>query len=268
MNKKFTILLSGAITGFILFCIIGLILLYFLDRDIKDIKNTQVKSHVNQMKTNQLLLSSMEWSTKRQKYVLFMRDMIMSEWQRIGEKNIDVSKAYNYSEIIMRNVENFPQIDPSFILSMACVESAFGEGAVSFRGAMGLLQIMPFTARPYFDLYGIPYSDSALHQPVINIKIGIRYMADIMSCYSNVEKSLAVYNGGKWGVYYPDSMLKVPEETKKYVPCVMAKWKEYKSVFENYRIDSLRMKDEFKDEAKTDIKNDTKNNKTLKTRKT
>ena len=250
MNKKLVLLISGVITGFILVFILGLILLYFLDKDLKEIKNTQVKSQVNQVKTNQLLLSTMDWSTKRQKYILFMRDMIISEWQRIGDKNIDVSKAYNYSETIMKNVENFPHIDPSLILSMACNESAFGEAAVSFRGARGVLQIMPFTAKPYFELYGIPYSDSALHQPAVNIKIGIRYVADILSCYSNVETCLAVYNGGKWGSYYPDSMRKVPEETKRYVPCVMAKWKEYKSVFESYRIDSLKIKDDIKEETK------------------
>jgi len=242
-DKKFLILITLIIVGLLTLCGAGLFLLNALHKELKDIKTTQKESHVNQIRTNQLLLSSMDWSTKRQKYILFMRDMIISEWKRVGEKKIDISKAYNYSEIIMRNVENFPQIDPSLILSMICVESAFGEKATSFRGAIGMLQIMPLTARPYFEVYGIPYSDSALYQPSLNLKIGIKYIADITSCYPNMETSVAVYNGGKWGTYYPDSMSKVPEETKKYVPAVVSKWKEYHNLFEVYRVDSMIVKD-------------------------
>jgi soluble lytic murein transglycosylase-like protein len=241
-DRKFYLLLALIISGLMVLCVLGLVLLFGLQRELKDIKSTQKESHVNQIRTNQLLLSSMDWSTRRQKYILFMRDMILAEWKRIGEKNVDISKAYNYSEIIMRNVENFPNIDPSLILSMACVESAFGEKATSPKGAAGMLQIMPYTARPYFELYGLPYSDSALYQPPINLKIGIKLLADILASCHSVETSIAVYNGGKWGLNYPDLMDKVPDETKRYVPCVVAKWKEYKDLYETYHVDSLMMK--------------------------
>ena len=241
-DRKHKFLLALIISGLLFLCIVGLVILFGVQRELKDIKSTQREGHVNQIKTNQLLLSSMDWSTRRQKYILFMRDMIVSEWSRIGEKNLDVSKAYNYAEIIMRNVENFPNIDPSLILSMACIESAFGEKAVSFKGAIGLLQLMPYTARPYFELYGIPYSDSALAQPPVNFKIGIKYFSEIVASYPRIETSVAVYNGGKWGSYYPDYMSKVPDETKGYVPNVLKKWKEYKDLFETYRVDSLLIK--------------------------
>jgi hypothetical protein len=237
-DKKFHILLILIIFGLLFLCISGLMFLSGLKNELKDIKSTQKQSHVNQIKTNQLLLSSMDWSTQRQKYILFMREMIVAEWERIGEKNVDVSKAYSYAEIIMRNVENFPNIDPSLILSMACVESAFGEKATSLMGAAGMLQLMPFTARPYFELYGLPYSDSALYIPQINVKIGVRHFADILVSYNNVETSVAVYNGGKWGSFYPSNMQKVPEETQKYVPSVIAKWKEYSELYKTYRVDS------------------------------
>jgi soluble lytic murein transglycosylase-like protein len=250
-DKKFITLVIFTIMGLLSLCIVGLVILYFLHKDINYIRFSQKENQINQIKTNQLLLSSMDWSTKRQKYILFMRDMMLNEWAKIGEKKIDISKAYDYSEIIMRNVENFPHIDPSLILSMACVESSFGEKATSFMGAVGMLQIMPLTAKPYFELYSIPYSDSALYKPPINLKIGIKYFADILSCYPNMETSVAVYNGGKWGSYYPDSMLKVPEETRRYVPCVVAKWKEYKDKFETYRIDSLLIKSGSKKNSRT-----------------
>lgn len=249
-DMKFITLVVLTIAGLLSLCVVGLMLLYFLHKEIKDIKFTQKENHVNQIKTNQLLLSSMDWSTKRQKYILFMRDMMTREWTRIGEKKIDISKAYDYSEIIMKNIENFPHIDPALILSMACVESSFGEKAKSYMGAIGMLQIMPLTAKPYFELYSIPYSDSALYKPPINLKIGIKHFADILSCYPNLETSVAVYNGGRWGTFYPDSMSKVPEETKKYVPLVMSKWKEYRDKFETYRIDSILIKAESKKSSK------------------
>jgi soluble lytic murein transglycosylase-like protein len=242
-SKKFTILIFLVITGLMSLCVTGLLLLYLLQKELKDIKSTQDESHANQIRTNQLLLSSMDWATKRQKLILFMRDMIIDEWKRVGEKKIDISKAYSHAENIMKNVENFPQIDPCLVLSMGCVESTFGEKALSPKGAIGFLQLMPYTAKPYFEIYGIPFSDTLLFQSSINIKIGIRVFADIFSCYHSVETSVAVYNAGKWGLNYPNYMDKVPDETKKYVPSVMAKWISYKSLLEKYHVDSVATKD-------------------------
>jgi hypothetical protein len=241
-DKKFHILLILIISGLSILCILGLIALFCLQKELKEIKSTQEESHVNQMKTNQLMLSSMDWATRRQKYVLFMRDMIVSEWKRIGEDNVDISKAYNFSEMIMRNVENFPNLDPSLILSMACIESAFGEKATSVKGAQGMLQIMSYTARPYFELYGMPFNDSLLYTPSINIKIAVRHFADIVASYPRTETSIAIYNGGKWGTYYPDEIKKVPDETKEYVGKVMAKWQQYKELYESYHIGPLTIK--------------------------
>lgn len=253
-DKKFIILIALVISSLSVLCVLGLFLLNLLKNELKDIKSTQKESHANQIKTNQLLLSSMDWSTKRQKYILFMRDMIISEWERIGERKIDISKAYDYSEIIMKNSENFPHIDPYLILSMACNESSFGEKALSFKGAVGMMQIMPCTAKPYFELYGMPYSDSVLYKPPVNLKIGIKYIVDINSIYPNIETSIAIYNAGRWGIYYPDSMDRVPGETKAYVKNVVSKWKEYSNIFESYRIDSVSRD-----------KNQLKNSKTKKT---
>jgi len=188
------------------------------------------------------LLSSMDWATRRQRSILFMRDMILDEWKRIGEEDIDVGKAYNYAELIMRNTENFPSLDPFLIMAIAWRESAFGERRVSFRGAIGVMQLMPHTARPYFELYGIPYSDSALYQPVNNFKVAIRLFADIVTSYNKIEKSLAIYNCGNYGIYYPDSMIWIPDETRKYVPDVLSKWVEYKIAFETFHVDSLLIK--------------------------
>jgi soluble lytic murein transglycosylase-like protein len=185
----------------------------------------------------------MDWATKRQRLILFMRDMIIEEWERVGENKIDISRAYSHAEVIAKNVENFPQIDPCLVLSIGCVESTFEERALSPKGAIGFLQLMPYTAKPYFEIYGIPFSDTLLYQSSINIKIGIRLFADIFSCYHSVETSVAVYNGGKWGLNYPNSMDKVPDETKKYVPSVMAKWGVYKNLLEKYRVDSIATKD-------------------------
>jgi soluble lytic murein transglycosylase-like protein len=171
-----------------------------------------------------------------------MRDMIIDEWKRVGDDKIDVSRAYTYAELIVRNVENFPDIDPLLVLSMACVESAFGEKAVSFRGAAGILQVMPYTARPYFELFGIPYSDSALYLPANNIRVGIRYFADILASHYKLEKALAIYNCGYAGEYYLDSMVYIPQETREYVPKVLCKWVEYKRLFEEFNVNSLLVK--------------------------
>lgn len=217
-----------------------------LTAEIAEIKEAQKHQRANQIETNQLLLSTMDWSTRRQKQILFMRDMIISEWKRIGEKErvkrgitLNLGEAYYIADNIVANTEIYPNIDPLLILALSWKESAFWRKARSFKGALGIMQVMPATARPYFDLYGISFSQGKLYDPATNIKIGTRFFDDVFASYETLEKTLAYYNGGRWGAaYYPDSLDKCHEETKDYVPKVLAKFEEYKELYKSFRIDS------------------------------
>lgn len=102
-------------------------------------------------------------------------------------------------------------IPPELLQSIAQVESGFRTGAVSPRGAIGLMQLMPSTAR----------SQSAdPHDVEQNAEAGANYLAELLCRYENqddqVEKALAAYNAGPGAV---DRYKGIPpyRETQAYV---------------------------------------------------
>lgn len=85
-------------------------------------------------------------------------------------------------------------IDEKIILSMIWQESKFEERAVSSHGAMGLMQIMPNTARIYTN------NLNDLYQPDKNIKIGVTYLQYLIEKYQNIDTAIVAYNQGEGNV--------------------------------------------------------------------
>jgi soluble lytic murein transglycosylase-like protein len=104
-------------------------------------------------------------------------------------------------------------LDYNFVKAVIRTESAFDPGAVSPKGAMGLMQLMPGTSR---DLGVINPFD-----PNENIDAGVRYLRFLLDrFYNNIVLALAAYNAG------PEAVEKhggVPpyEETRNYVERVL-----------------------------------------------
>ena len=83
-------------------------------------------------------------------------------------------------------------LPPAFVESVAMVESAFQPGAVSPKGAIGVMQLMPDTAKA---LGADP------HDPLQNIEAGTRLLRDLLLKYDgDVVKALAAYNAGEGAV--------------------------------------------------------------------
>lgn len=251
-REKFVItLLSILIVFFGVASFFGYRIFLNITTEITEIKQTQIDQSSNQIETNQLLLSNMDWSTKRQKKTLFMRDMILAEWKRIGRKErekrgitLSLVEAYSLADNFMLNAEIYPNIDALLLLALSRTESIFWKKALSHRGAMGIMQVMPVTGRPYFDLFGISFSEKKLYDPAINIKIGTRFFDDVYATYGSLEKTLAYYNGGRWGATcYPDSLDRCHPETRDYVPKVLSFYKEYKDRYKTFRVDSSMVPD-------------------------
>ena len=84
-------------------------------------------------------------------------------------------------------------IDPELAFRLVRVESQFNERAVSPVGAVGLVQIMPATAR-YFER---DTSRTNLLDPRTNLRIGFRYLRTLLQEYrGDVQLALLVYNRG------------------------------------------------------------------------
>ncbi len=98
-------------------------------------------------------------------------------------------------------------IDPALAQAVAGAESANNPDAVSPKGAQGVMQLMPDTAKQY----GVTNP----MDPGQNIEAGVRYLKDLLVKYNGDEqKALAAYNAGPGRV---DGGKELPEETTKYI---------------------------------------------------
>lgn len=152
-----------------------------------------------------------------------------------------VYPVHFYKEI-RENAENFNN-NPALMLSIIREESYFNPDSISSAGAMGLMQLMPVTAREVGRDFGINLiSDKFLLQPDINIKIGNIYYSRLKKSLFNKDiLSVIAYNGGpgavsRWGkninfTDIDDFVEQIPyPETKNYLK------KVYKSYWNYVRI--------------------------------
>lgn len=110
-------------------------------------------------------------------------------------------------------------VDVALVMALIEVESGFNTAAVSPKGARGLMQLLPTTAR----LYGLRDAQE-LHQPARNLEIGIRHLKDLLAAHGNHQAlALASYNAGQGAVKQHGQRIPRYHETMLYVPAVLEK---------------------------------------------
>jgi soluble lytic murein transglycosylase len=88
-------------------------------------------------------------------------------------------------------------VSPDMIFAVIQTESSFDTLAVSNRGAVGLMQLLPSTAREVAEELNIQWTDDRiLWDPLTNIEMGTYYLRTLISRFDNVEVALAAYNQG------------------------------------------------------------------------
>ena len=86
-------------------------------------------------------------------------------------------------------------INKNLIASVICVESRFDKKAVSRKGAMGLMQLMPNTAKSFYE--GDEFDKEMLLNEKINMDIGVKYLKYLFDKYNDEITVLACYNAGE-----------------------------------------------------------------------
>lgn len=108
-------------------------------------------------------------------------------------------------------------VDPYLVYCLMSQESSFVSSATSYKGAQGLMQLMPGTAARY----GVtnPYDVAQ------NIKGGTRYLKDLLQMFNGrVDLALAGYNAGEGAVMKYGKTIPPYSETRNYVRLIMKRY--------------------------------------------
>jgi len=124
-----------------------------------------------------------------------------------------LSRAFDH---LIEHYARLYRVDPPLVRAIMHTESAFNPAAISRAGAIGLMQLMPSTAR---ELNVNPFV------PEQNIEGGVRYFAQLLQMFGGVELALIAYNAGPgFAQRYARGQTALYGETRDYVRRVLARW--------------------------------------------
>lgn len=163
----------------------------------------------------------------------------------------DVQKSYlypyPYKEVVMKYSERYG-VDNALVAAVIKTESKFRMEVTSDRGAIGLMQLMPDTARwisEQIEDNGVALRTEKIRDPEINVRYGTWYLSTLMREFEGNEVlALAAYNAGignvrEWMVQYGwnydfrDADAIPFKETREYVKSVQKSKIKYKALYEH-----------------------------------
>lgn len=133
-----------------------------------------------------------------------------SKNQQIGQTSGSLSSDQSKKNIdyIIDQAAEIHQVDPLLIRAVIHAESGFRTDATSPKGAAGLMQLMPKTAKEL----GVENS----YDPYENVMAGTRYLRTLIDRYGgNIDKALSAYNWGMGNMERNPG--KMPRETRNYI---------------------------------------------------
>ncbi len=142
---------------------------------------------------------------------------------RSGKEKRNRQSNYNLIRFRRNKAELTPIIDdiakqlhlhPGLLHAVVMVESAYDPKALSRKGARGLMQLMPETAKRY----GV----SDYYDPRQNLQAGGEYLRDLLQLFEyDIKLALAAYNAGENAVFKYDKQIPPYPETQNYVKKVL-----------------------------------------------
>ncbi|WP_223879168.1 lytic transglycosylase domain-containing protein [Chitinimonas arctica] len=124
--------------------------------------------------------------------------------------------ALPFGELIAEVAGDF-QLEPSLLHAIAHTESAYNPAAISAKGAVGLMQVMPAT--------GKRFGFERLNDPRVNLQAGASYLKWLLARFdNNLPIALAAYNAGEGAVDRYQGRIPPYPETRDYVTRVLARY--------------------------------------------
>lgn len=145
-----------------------------------------------------------------------------------------VIRPQKYKNYALSYAEEY-DLDLALVYSVIKVESNFKKDAVSRSGALGLMQILPNTAKWIAEELGVEYGRDIMFDAGINIRFGCFYLRYLFDKFNNKDIVICAYNAGEGKVqdWIENGKLNVDkidyQETKNY----LAKVNKYFNLYSN-----------------------------------
>jgi hypothetical protein len=129
-------------------------------------------------------------------------------------KRIQKSPNVKKFETLIAAEAKRQKLDPALVKAVIAVESAYDPAAISSKGAVGLMQLIPGTA----ERYGV----KTIADPLGNVGGGTHYLKDLLTMFNgNLQLALAAYNAGEGAVRQYSNAIPPYPETQQYVRLVL-----------------------------------------------
>jgi hypothetical protein len=165
-----------------------------------------------------------------ERYTLFVKGEHRNEFQLSSELKFLPATSRLEDHIIYKRLQKTPNVvkfeslvlseahrqrlDPALVKAVIAVESAYDPGAISPKGAVGLMQLIPGTA----ERYGV----RRIADPKENVNGGTRYLRDLIDLFKgDLQLALAGYNAGEGAVIKYQNRIPPFPETQAYVKLVL-----------------------------------------------
>ncbi|WP_228124529.1 lytic transglycosylase domain-containing protein [Glaciimonas soli] len=182
-----------------------------------------------------------------QRYQLFMHGSAYFDSSKLStgssnikfDPNFSKTPLYHYLsqhpglkkyEIFVNQAAKEFKLDPALLKAVMATESGFNPTAVSAKGAIGLMQIMPDTAERY-GMVGDQKKtiQEKLSDPRTNIRLGARYLRDLILMFPlKQELVIASYNAGEGSIKKYNNQIPPYPETRNYVQIVSQFYQIYR----------------------------------------
>lgn len=160
----------------------------------------------------------------RHGHVHFSDRRLEQDYPAIGERAADALPANQkrakrqFNTLIFNTAQTY-QLDPALVHAVITAESAYDPNAISKAGAVGLMQLMPATARRY----GV----QDRRDPADNLRGGVRYLHYLLNRFNSLSLAIAAYNAGENAVVKYGHQIPPFPETQTYVRRVLKYYRTY-----------------------------------------
>jgi len=163
--------------------------------------------------------------TKDQRFKMVRKEESTSDYARtagLPQSSLPPAEAIRKFAPMVESASRTHGVDVALVHAVISAESGYNPYAVSRTGALGIMQLMPDTAKRY----GVKNS----LDPVDNINGGVRYLKDLLVMFNgNIELAVAAYNAGENAVIRYGNRIPPYAETVHYVPKVLGFYRKFQT---------------------------------------